>query len=117
MVATRERTSVSGLHVISNKEACFEVTRLIIIVLLALHWPTTLAAESEPAAQAAPDIETEPEIETEAPPETETKASAPPQDTMGGAGLKDKKLSVIFEQFVPSETISADNAVPFPIDI
>lgn len=47
----------------------------------------------------------------------EAKAEKAPEDTLGGAGLKDKKLSVMFEQFVPSETISADNAVPFPIDI
>jgi hypothetical protein len=41
----------------------------------------------------------------------------PPEDTLDGAGLKEKKLSDIFEQFVPTETISADNAVPFPVDI
>ena len=31
--------------------------------------------------------------------------------------LRERKLSDAFEQFIPSETISADNAVPFPTDI
>jgi len=34
-----------------------------------------------------------------------------------GSGLRQKKLSNAFEQFIPSEQISADNAVPFPVDI
>lgn len=31
--------------------------------------------------------------------------------------IKKRKLSTAFEQFQPSESISADNAVPFPVDI
>ncbi len=31
--------------------------------------------------------------------------------------LKNRKLSEAIEQFIPTETISADNAVPFPVDI
>ena len=34
-----------------------------------------------------------------------------------GKNLKQKKLSEAFEKFIPSEKISADNAVPFPVDI
>ncbi|MFT5210475.1 MAG: hypothetical protein ACI9CE_002200 [Flavobacterium sp.] len=34
-----------------------------------------------------------------------------------GSGLRKKRLSKAFEQFIPSEKISADNAVPFPVDI
>jgi hypothetical protein len=34
-----------------------------------------------------------------------------------GSGLRKKKLSKAFERFIPSEKISADNAVPFPVDI
>lgn len=34
-----------------------------------------------------------------------------------GKLLKERKLSEAFEHFVPSEAISADNAVPFPADI
>ena len=51
--------------------------------------------------------------------ENTEEIEAPPiaQDTRDGAGLKERTLSDVFEQFVPSETISADNAVPFPIDI
>ena len=74
--------------------------------------------------QASTDDETEPDETTN----TNDAASDPassvpqlgnpiPQDTLGGSGLKNKKLSDIFEQFVPSETISADNAVPFPTDM
>jgi hypothetical protein len=54
-------------------------------------------------------------------PEPETPVDAvkaeEPTNTLGGSGLKNRNLSDIFEQFVPSETISADNAVPFPVDI
>lgn len=45
------------------------------------------------------------------------KSEAVPTDTLGGTGLKNRNLSEVFEQFVPSESISADNAVPFPVDI
>lgn len=31
--------------------------------------------------------------------------------------LKNRKLSEAIEQFIPTESISADNAVPFPVDI
>ncbi len=31
--------------------------------------------------------------------------------------LRERKLSDAFKKFVPSESISADNAVPFPVDI
>ena len=38
-------------------------------------------------------------------------------DPTKAGSLKNRKLSQAIEQFIPTETISADNAVPFPIDI
>jgi len=56
-----------------------------------------------------------PELESSQKPEQ--KSEPAPTDMLGGTGLKNRKLSDVFEQFVPSESISADNAVPFPVDI
>ena len=80
----------------------------------------TAAAEQAPATAEPEPTNEVTEITNEAPdtdPETVEESKRAPKDTLDGAGLKNKKLSVVFEQFVPSETISADNAVPFPTDI
>ena len=45
------------------------------------------------------------------------KENAVELEKSSGLGLKQKNLSKAFEQFIPSEKISADNAVPFPVDI
>jgi len=60
------------------------------------------AAASEPAAAdaAAEDAD------------EESPAAAPSAET-----LKERKLGDAFRRFQPSEEISADNAVPFPVDI
>ena len=79
----------------------------------------TLEPETEVKAETEieiPNIGETPALESTA--ETEvTKDNSVPKDTLDGDGLKNRKLSDIFEQFVPTETISADNAVPFPVDI
>ena len=79
---------------------------------------TTVSNDSSEAAISASTStsQTESTTASDSTNETEQEPIAV-QDTLRGAGLKDRKLSDIFEQFVPSETISADNAVPFPIDI
>lgn len=91
-------------------------------LLLALLFVSlnTAAAEQAPAI-AEPETTVEIAETKDEAPDTDTNAveesKQAPKDTLDGAGLKNKKLSVVFEQFVPSETISADNAVPFPTDI
>ena len=47
-------------------------------------------------------------------PQTDAKTPPPAPDA---AQLKTRGLGTAFEKFNPSEAISADNAVPFPIDI
>jgi hypothetical protein len=68
-------------------------------------------AKAQPTTIQTPDPVKKPE------PQSIQKTEAIPTDTLGGTGLKSRKLSEVFEQFVPSESISADNAVPFPVDI
>jgi len=55
------------------------------------------------------------------PPSAEMKQPQPdattPPPAPNAAQLKSRGLGAAFEKFNPSEVISADNAVPFPIDI
>lgn len=80
------------------------------------------AAVSEPSVSepsVSEPIVSEPSAAAQSKSEQSEATAKPeaPKDTLGGDGLKNRKLSDIFEQFVPTETISADNAVPFPVDI
>lgn len=85
----------------------------IAVLLLASSVSLLVMAEEQPTpATNQNDQASSTESET-----TPAETQVPAQDTRGGAGLKERKLSDIFEQFVPTETISADNAVPFPTDI
>ncbi|MFT7242685.1 MAG: hypothetical protein ACI82A_000025 [Candidatus Azotimanducaceae bacterium] len=59
----------------------------------------------------------QPELALETDTDAEIATDPTPTEILGGTGLKNRKLSEVFEQFVPSESISADNAVPFPVDI
>lgn len=71
--------------------------------------PSESKTALEKKAQEKPSgVETKPKV-TPVPAPVLTKAS--------GKTLKEKKLSQAFELFIPSEKISADNAVPFPVDI
>ena len=54
-----------------------------------------------------------PSAQMEQPP-SDAKA---PRPAPNAAQLKTRGLGAAFEKFNPSEAISADNAVPFPIDI
>lgn len=100
---------------------------LSLVCIATLYSGGLIAAEqtnNEPvtAASTAPGSEPSTEVSAAATDNQDASSeamadAAPPQDTLDGAGLKEKKLGDIFEQFVPTETISADNAVPFPVDI
>lgn len=61
---------------------------------------------------------TSPTVATAAEPSQEVSTAPAVQEVVKPSdGIKEKKLSTIFESFEPSEDISADNAVPFPVDI
>ena len=47
----------------------------------------------------------------------EETAESPPIEEPEAANLRNKNLGEAFKSFRPSEEISADNAVPFPVDI
>ena len=76
-----------------------------------------LAAEAVDQNQAEPELGLDTEIVLDTELVTEVKTDPAPAKILGGNGLKSRKLSEVFESFVPSESISADNAVPFPVDI
>ena len=90
--------------------------RFACIALLTFACPTLVFAEVAAAEEAATEQAGQAEAnQTKKPDPAETLK--PAQEIRREAGLEKEKLSVVFEQFVPSETISADNAVPFPTDI
>ena len=85
--------------------------------LLALLFATSLQAQEETAVSSETKVAgTDPvtiDDSTEKR-ETETEQNEPrPQ----GDNLKNRNLGAAFKTFRPSEEISADNAVPFPVDI
>ncbi len=90
----------------------------ILILLTAMKSPMTRAAEdSNPQApeqqlEQGEKQETPQEIEQTA--EKDTDATRP---ETGSESLKNRALGDAFRSFEPSEEISADNAVPFPVDI
>ncbi|HIG39597.1 MAG: hypothetical protein ABGY96_30530 [bacterium] len=57
----------------------------------------------------------EPEAAKPVTPDTGDKVAE--TDLLPPGSLKNRNLSEAIEQFIPTETISADNAVPFPVDI
>jgi hypothetical protein len=79
-----------------------------------------VASQNESSAANAPDdLAQKPNSDLQSNPEeaandTQSEAQAPaPQ----AERLRSRSLGLGFEKFNPSEAISADNAVPFPIDI
>jgi len=53
------------------------------------------------------------EEQNKIPDSKQVSTTGPPQ----AENLKNRELGAAFRQFRPSEAISADNAVPFPVDI
>ena len=95
-----------------NKKTC---QRLLLILLLVAVINPSLAADTEkrdsasnqPATQSADPAQTPAETDEEAPRETDAE-KAPPGSEAAVEPLK---------EFKPSDTIQADSAVSFPIDI
>ena len=69
--------------------------------------PTATPAPTTAGDPSAPSVQME---------QPQSNAKTPPP-APNAAQLKTRGLGAAFEKFNPSEAISADNAVPFPIDI
>ena len=76
------------------------------------------------AAQDASNTKSEDAVQEQKVQEEKVEEATPIQDqpvaanaTPRAEALRERKLSDAFKQFIPSERISADNAVPVPIDI
>ena len=72
--------------------------------------------QEETTAGETKDPETDPSAMGDSP---EQKETAPEQNEQQpkAENLKNRDLGAAFRSFQPSEEISADNAVPFPVDI
>jgi hypothetical protein len=81
------------------------------LLLLISTIPATFAAE-EPAENAETQTETKEKSDTASKDKKKSSAPVPEADR-----LKQRELGDAFRRFVPSEAISSDNAVPFPVDI
>ena len=77
------------------------------------------AGSAEGETDPTSDNESSPRDETIAKPTTPTVTQADRAEELRqpDGSLRDRTLRGAFEKFIPSESISADNAVPFPIDI
>ena len=104
-----------------------------ILITLLLTGFSVQAAESEPSAEPEPstqseantapgDAPTSEQVSTgmeqnkkaeDEQPSTNRQPPEPPQ----AENLRNRELGAAFRRFRPSEEISADNAVPFPVDI
>ena len=72
--------------------------------------------EQGPTATPAPATAGESSLPSAQMEQPQSDAKTPPP-APNAAQLKTRGLGAAFEKFNPSEAISADNAVPFPIDI
>ena len=93
---------------------------LMLCTLLPLSSLMVEAAEQEtaqePTAASTPATAGDPSPPSAQMEQPQTDAKTPPP-APDAAQLKTRGLGAAFEKFNPSEAISADNAVPFPIDI
>ncbi|MGB0692224.1 MAG: hypothetical protein ACPGPD_05905 [Pseudomonadales bacterium] len=99
------------------------MSRLLLLTILAAFGslaPFALAAPAETAAvardneQTVTDTDRQPNAESDAGQAAEEKATG----SLPEAGqLRQRDLGDAFRNFKPSEEISADNAVSFPVDI
>ena len=72
--------------------------------------------ERGPTATPAPATARDPSPPSAQVEQPQSDAKTPPP-APNAAQLKTRGLGAAFEKFNPSEAISADNAVPFPVDI
>jgi len=89
---------------ILTRLACLFI--LLIAMALQAEEEKAVADSTEAAAKSATDNTEQHAVETE-------QTISEPQ----AENLKNRNLGAAFRSFRPSEEISADNAVPFPVDI
>tara|TARA_E500000331_G_scaffold298311_2_gene298060 strand:- start:4609 stop:4893 length:285 start_codon:yes stop_codon:yes gene_type:complete len=90
---------------------------LLVLCVLLLSIPNLALAQADPTSVTN---KTEKEVVKDVEPdsdkkENQTRRSSEPAPEADR--LKERDLGDAFRRFVPSEAISADNAVPFPVDI
>jgi|TARA_B110000240_G_C13333562_1_gene382357 hypothetical protein len=83
----------------------------LILLLLMSTTPAAFTAE-EPADSEETQTEAKEKSDTASEDKKQSSEPVPEADR-----LKQRELGDAFRRFVPSETISSDNAVPFPVDI
>lgn len=98
---------------------------IILACLASLSMGTVLQAEEEIATgdsidaanTRVPDEEPDDEEQDDEQPDDEKPNEAETDQQPEADNLKNRDLGAAFRSFRPSEEISADNAVPFPVDI
>lgn len=94
---------------ISNLTRLTCLLTLLIAMSLQAQEETTVGSETKVAGTVPVTI-----VDSKEKQQTETEQNEPqPQ----AENLKNRDLGAAFKTFRPSEEISADNAVPFPVDI
>ena len=81
------------------------------LLLIMSTTPVVFSAE-EPADNAKTQTEADEKPDTTSKDKNKSSEPVPEADR-----LKQRELGDAFRRFVPSEAISSDNAVPFPVDI
>ena len=84
----------------------------LLTLLLLMSTTLVVFAAEEPTDDAEAQSEAKEKPDTE--PEDKKQSSEPVPEA---DRLKQRELGDAFRRFVPSEAISSDNAVPFPVDI
>ena len=117
---TRRAAKQTGAFASSPRPSSRQALWLMLCTLLSLPSLMVEAAEQRteqgPTATPAPATAGEPSPPSAQMEQPQSDATTP-RPAPNAAQLKSRGLGAAFEKFNPSEAISADNAVPFPIDI
>ena len=119
-IGNRRAAKQEGAISPSPKPSSRRALWLMLCTLLTLSSLMVEAAEQGtaqgPTATPAPTTAGDPSAPSAQMEQPQSGAKTPPP-APNAAQLKTRGLGAAFEKFNPSEAISADNAVPFPIDI
>ena len=119
-IGNRRPAKQGGAFAPSPKPSSRQAIWLLLCTLLPLSSLMVEAAEhgtaQGPTATATPPTTGDPSPPSAQMEQPQSGAKTPPP-APNAAQLKSRGLGAAFEKFNPSEAISADNAVPFPIDI
>lgn len=93
------------------------ILRIVLALTVGLLAPLTLGADPEPVNQSPSLEKSKSELDALETPSS-AAASAPAEPSpKAQESLTDPNIGQALEAFKPSESISADNAVPFPVNI